>query len=542
MARTSLRSIAAVATAAAILAYVGCSRPAAERPGDPTSSASDADVTTTTTPASDGGEAKAGGPAAAKGFPPWKDTKAVLVVSGEMDGYLEPCGCAEGQMGGLIRRYTFVERMKEKGIPHALIDLGGLMKDPASARGGFEQAKLKFGIALKALGAFPYDAVALSADDLKVGVGEAFAQFLNAPEGSLKLVAANVVPGAGFETVIVPHVVAEAGPVKLGVTAVVDPAAFEKLNDPDKDALLPEVKKPDEVLGAILGELEGRSDYQVLMVQAPPAEARRLAAAFTGFDIVVATSEVPDPEQDPVMLNDGKTMLVNVGRRGKYVGAVGFFEGSAPKYHRQALTPSFDSADNAVKKIIEDEYRGLLKAVGTVENFPRHDYVGGTPGATFVGAETCRQCHPNTYLKWASTGHAKAFASLEHDPKPDVIYDAECITCHTTGFEYNSGWKSAAATPNLKGNQCENCHGPASKHVANPSDSAVRATLHVTAEQADRNRLCARCHDEDNSPKFDFATFWPKVIHNGLDEYSDSKVRQGIDPSAPPAAAANEAE
>ena len=116
------------------------------------------------------------------------------------------------------------------------------------------------------------DAVTLLSSD---GVGEAFAQFLNAPEGSLKLVAANVVPGAGFETVIVPHVVAEAGPVKLGVTAVVDPAAFEKLNDPDKDALLPEVKKPDDVLGAILGELEGQSDYQVLMVQAPPAEARR---------------------------------------------------------------------------------------------------------------------------------------------------------------------------------------------------------------------------------------------------------------------------
>ena len=57
-----------------------------------------------------------------------------------------------------------------------------------------------------------------------------------------------------------------------------------------------------------------------------------------------------------------------------------------------------------------------------------------------------------------------------HDPKPNTIYDAECVTCHTTGFEYNSGWESEAATPYLKGNQCENCHGPASKHIAEPDN------------------------------------------------------------------------
>ena len=107
---------------------------------------------------------------------------------------------------------------------------------------------------------------------------------------------------------------------------------------------------------------------------------------------------------------------------------------------------------------------------------------------------------------------------------------------HTTGFEYNSGWVSAEATPALKGNQCENCHGPASKHIAEPDDLTFRNALKLTAEQADRNRLCIRCHDEDNSPKFDFATYWPQVIHKGLDTYTDPKVHQGIAVD-PPAAA-----
>ena len=85
--------------------------------------------------------------------------------------------------------------------------------------------------------------------------------------------------------------------------------------------------------------------------------------------------------------------------------------------------------------------------MGVVENFPRHDYVSGVPGATFVGAENCKSCHPNTYMKWSTTKHAQAFDALMHDPKPNTIYDAECVTCHTTGFEYNSGWSRRPRRP-----------------------------------------------------------------------------------------------
>ena len=62
------------------------------------------------------------------------------------------------------------------------------------------------------------------------------------------------------------------------------------------------------------------------MVQASPEEAKRLALAYPGFDVVVATSPSADPlESDPQRLNGGKTMMVQVGRRGKYVGAIGFY-------------------------------------------------------------------------------------------------------------------------------------------------------------------------------------------------------------------------
>jgi len=542
MSRLDFRPLGAVATAAVILAYVGCSS-STQNGGDATSSAR---PETRSAAGAQAGKNSAASSEEKNGalFPRWPAApKAVLVVSGEMDGYLEPCGCTQGQLGGLIRRYEFVHRLQTENLPHALVDLGGLMKDPSGSRGGPEQAQIKFGVALKALNAFGYNAIGLSAEDLKVGVGEAFAQFLNNLTEPTTILAANVEPGAGFETIIRPSTIAKAGPVTFGVTAVVDPAAIDALHDPDKEALLPTVKPPDEALASVLADLENQSDFQVLLVQGAPAEAERLAAAFPGFDIVVGSSSLVDPEQDPKMLNDGKTMLVNVGRRGKYVGAVGVFDGdTAMRFARISLNERFDSTTNEVKKIIEDEYRSMLKAIGTVANFPRHDYAGGAPGAKFVGAESCRDCHPNTYLKWESTKHAAAFASLEHDPKPNTIYDAECVSCHTTGFGYNSGWVSAAETPGLKGNQCENCHGPASRHIEEPDDLSFRKALALTAEQADRNRLCVRCHDEDNSPKFDFQTYMTMIFHKGLDDYSDPKVHQGIAPKVPAETAAPKAE
>ena len=62
----------------------------------------------------------------------------------------------------------------------------------------------------------------------------------------------------------------------------------------------------------------------------------------------------------------------------------------------------------------------------------------------------------------------------------------------------------------------------------------------LSAEQADKNGVCTKCHDLDNSPHFDFATYYGKISHKGLDTYKDPKVHRGFAPklarSSPPAA------
>ena len=534
MNQIDFRAWSSVALLALSLTYAGCSSdPAGPSPAalSTTKSASPkSEVTGPVTPVAIGSGSKPEAVLSALGKP-----AAVLLISGERNGYMEPCGCSEDQEGGLIRLYDLVERLHKRNWPTALVDLGSLIKDPASARGGFEQAKFKFDYAIKAVKLLNYNALALSAEDLKVGVGEALGFFDNSLGETTKIVAANVQPDAVFQRVFQPSLIVAAGPVKLGVTAAIDPELLQNLTDPGKNQFLPKIQGPDQVLPGILSGLEAKSDIQVLMVQGTPELAHRLARAFPGFDVVVATSQADDVfNREAEMLNDGKTMLVTVGRKGKNVGLVGVYPDASPRlrFLLVTLNKQFDAPATPMKSLIQDEFRGMLKAMEVVATFPRHNSVNG---ATFVGAETCKKCHPNTYEFWSRTGHAKAFKSLLNDPKPNTIFDADCITCHTTGFGYNSGWHSQAATPQLAGNQCENCHGPGSKHVDAPDDANIRKQITLKAEQAKTSGFCERCHDIENSRHFDFAKYWDKIAHNELDDYHDRKVHEPFHPK-PPAA------
>jgi len=90
---------------------------------------------------------------------------------------------------------------------------------------------------------------------------------------------------------------------------------------------------------------------------------------------------------------------------------------------------------------------------------------------------------------------------------------------------WESGYVSVQATPHLVGNGCENCHGPGSKHVeaeqANLTGQApgnlgeLRKQMRLDLQYAEKN-LCIRCHDADNSHDYEFATYWPKIVHRGV--------------------------
>ena len=249
----------------------------------------------------------------------------------------------------------------------------------------------------------------------------------------------------------------------------------------------------------------------------------------------MATSSFVEAPLEPEILNEGRTRLISVGRKGQYVGVLGLYTTPDQKfrYQRVDLNQRYNCKTEAMRKLIDEDFQDALRQADVLSSYPRRAYVfanNAPSDATFVGAETCKNCHPKTYEKWASTGHAKAYEALVSNPKRNREFDAHCVSCHTTGFEYLGGFTSLDATPHLKGNQCENCHGPGSKHAAAPDDAVLRVAMHRDKMDFDKNQRCMQCHSEDDSPHFDFATYWPKVIHNDLDDYTDPKVHRGLTP------------
>ena len=97
--------------------------------------------------------------------------------------------------------------------------------------------------------------------------------------------------------------------------------------------------------------------------------------------------------------------------------------------------------------------------------------------------------------------------------------EAKCQGCHTTGFEYSKNekagvWQSAAAPEGHAelGVACEQCHGPASRHVeaakaakiaGKPLDPANRHIVHMLKDldHNQQTQVCASCHGRGTNKK-----------------------------------------
>ena len=215
-----------------------------------------------------------------------------------------------------------------------------------------------------------------------------------------------------------------------------------------------------------------------------------------------------------------------------YAGVVGVFENSRRPvvYERVPLDARFKDS-NPVMEIFADyqkqlEIEGLDGlGVGSV----RHP-----SGYTYVGSEKCGDCHTQAMAKFVTTPHSHATQSLVKPPnergKIPRHFDPECLSCHVTGwnpqeyFPYESGYLNLSMVK-LHAVGCENCHGPGSAHVAaeegdvDVTDSQMeklQEEMRLSLEKA-RESHCLQCHDIDNSPEFEFDSYWKKIEHVGMD-------------------------
>jgi Cytochrome c554 and c-prime len=112
------------------------------------------------------------------------------------------------------------------------------------------------------------------------------------------------------------------------------------------------------------------------------------------------------------------------------------------------------------------------------------------PTPQYAGAATCAECHAEVLNTVVHTAHFGAFTNL---PVADQT-NSSCLVCHTVGYQLPSGFSNLSATPQLAGVQCENCHGPAANHAANPIDPTAIPRVEVAAT------MCGGCHNTQFVP------------------------------------------
>ena len=122
----------------------------------------------------------------------------------------------------------------------------------------------------------------------------------------------------------------------------------------------------------------------------------------------------------------------------------------------------------------------------------------------YASSGACVNCHSDEFARWTLSGHARAWRALL---ERDATNNPECVACHSTGFGEPGGLGELTAKNirKFKGVQCEECHGPMKGH---PNDPRAKAT--PVTEQA-----CLRCHDEANSPDFNYEHYLQQATCQG---------------------------
>jgi hypothetical protein len=405
-----------------------------------------------------------------------------LIVSGDTVGWIVPCGCTSNQSGGLPRRSTFISERRHEG-PVIVADAGGA----ASGNAAYQRAR--FEAILDGELAMGVTAHNLGESEILLGV-----EYLRklATDKHVPFISANL--RASGRRAVDPYRIVDAGGVRvllIGVARVYAAIAGEfnwQLDDP-RNAVL-----------AALDDAAGKFDRAVVLAHLNESDLRALAAALPEVDAVIGGPT----RQSLAPTRVGQVLVGSATNKGKFVVSLPLAadrQQMAPPAEVVELSDRFqdDPAQiDLVRAFRKELGRRDFSAAesGLVPPFTRQP----SAGFEIAGSDACRTCHTDEYAVWNDSKHAQAWQTLVAD---EVHVDPACQLCHTTGYGQPGGFQSLSQSAGRVSVGCESCHGPSQAHVKRPE----QRTAFAAREQ------CTRCHDYENSPRFEFETYWKQVAH-----------------------------
>lgn len=416
-----------------------------------------------------------GGLFAAIAARPAQDRELTVLLGGDTDGYIAPCGCTSPMTGGLKRRAT---ALKEAGAAAIVLDNGSLS-------GGIDrQNVIKAETAAQSLEATGAAAANLSWRDSALGRGELLS-LLGLSKG--RIVSTSVETGSSVA--IDPW--RKAGPFLIGGATSRPETLSRNLGFAAVSA--------EEAAHRLVDEAAEEDLVPILLFDGDREAAARLAQAVPKLRLVTYRyAGHPKENLDLV----GECALATPGERGKTIARLVWSGGRFVAASIQELGPSVKDDSKA-----SELYKTYLRRVSSEHLLEK---VARSAGPRFAGSEKCGSCHQSAMRVWRSSGHAHALATLEHEGHER---DPDCVSCHVVGLKFKTGFRSRSATPNLAFVGCESCHGGGAAHASAPLKVRLPKVTEIS---------CRSCHSLENSPKFDFDKYWPKIRH-GYDRLQGSK-------------------
>ena len=362
----------------------------------------------------------------------------IILYTGNTKSHLEPCGCYHEQSGGLSRRAYAIEQIRQFGYPTFVVDAGNIFDGKEKIDAQRCQTNMK------ALSEMEYLAVALSQSDLTYDDNYLIQQ------------------------------------KDIATFPFLAPSGMQK------NFAEPFVAKETEqhTITFVAGEApeQTASEADVLVALGNPKELKHI-------DVVILSDEIEALESGT------KTLYVGPKSGDKTLGVLALWidaNGEITNHYGThiALTGEVGESD-IIREMLTDFYKGAAEETKSSGLPLFADQALEKRNTEYISANTCQSCHEQEYLQWSATRHAFAYQTLL---KKERYFDPSCVSCHTTGFGYTTGFQIGDQHSTLKGVQCETCHGPGKQHAGNPKKSNIRSGKDTS--------LCLQCHDAEHSPGF----------------------------------------
>ena len=231
-----------------------------------------------------------------------------LIYSGEEQGQLGLHGCGVEQVGGLSRRQTVIQSLREKRANTLNLHTGNILSptDP--------NVELIYQIALEALEEMNYDAIFLGPKDLCLPVDSLQALYANHP--NLPVVCTNLFSP---NTSSFPPYILQSTPSQTNVALI---GLISKSHETEVTAYNPSITltSPEEALDALEGKIAEKSDVVVCVLHGSEAEARGLAEQFSWLDVLILARNEPADTSSPAIVRN--TAIVTNPAKGEAVGVL----------------------------------------------------------------------------------------------------------------------------------------------------------------------------------------------------------------------------